>query len=58
MSTRLRKFIKKITQMNYFYLKLLGEGLEEGEANGNRGRPICEAVNSEAIKRVATPQLP
>lgn len=46
--------------MNYIYLKLLGEGVEEGkrEVNGNRGRPICEAVNSEAIKRVATPQLP
>lgn len=46
--------------MNYFYLKLLAAGVEEWEreANGNRGRPICEAVNSEAIKRVATPQLP
>lgn len=28
------------------------------EKERGRGRPICEAVNSEAIKRVATPQLP
>lgn len=37
-----------------------GEGEEERirKRSRDRGRPICEAVNSEAIKRVATPQLP
>lgn len=40
-----------------------GRGRERRRRDGDgkqrvRGRPICEAVNSEAIKRVATPQLP
>lgn len=31
---------------------------DKGGKERGRGRPICEAVNSEAIKRVASPQLP
>lgn len=57
----LRRIIKKITQMNYFYFKLLSE---EAGAPTQRVGVVeesayeCDAVNSEAIKRVASPQLP